>query len=207
MKTFLIALGALTIAGAAQATTITFDSTPQGPVADGFTPTGEPGISFFGVVPGNLQVLALGESNGSPALVAFTDTNGNYIGGNLSSPTTTLSLDFGNDDPNFTNPGDLAVLVAYNGTTLVGFSTVVLNRDDLLNQTISFTGGAFDSFYFAYTDQFFNPFTGGGAVNVGLIEVIDNVTFNSVPEASTLAVLGAGMGLLGFAGARRSGRA
>jgi len=120
---------------------------------------------------------------------------------------TTLSLDFGNDDPSFTNPGDLATLQVFLGAALVGQSTVVLNRDDVMNQTISYNGLAFDSFTFAYTNAAGSPFTGGGNANTGLIEIVDNVTYaaggGAVPEPAAWALMISGFGLAGAALRRR----
>ena len=133
-------------------------------------------------------------------LIARNDTNGNFLKGVFSDgPHAFLSMDFGNDDAFFTNPGDRAVLTVYLGAALVGQTFVVMNRNDVMDQTIGFNFGPFDNFTFAYTDAAGNPFTGGPGTNVGLIEVIDNITFDVadtvVPEPATWAMM-----ILGFGG-------
>ncbi len=203
-KAILVA-AALVAPAAAHAATINFNATPGGAQAEGFTATGEPGISFFGAIPGQLTVGAFTESNGSPALAAFNDTNGNFIRGVMAASTNSISMEFGNDDANFTNVGDLAALTLFSGAAQVGQVTVVLNRNDLMDQSISYFGNVFDSWTFAYTDAAGNPFTGGGGANVGLIEIIDNIEFGAaIPEPATWAMMIAGFGLVGGAMRRRS---
>ncbi|WP_292921405.1 PEP-CTERM sorting domain-containing protein [Nitrosomonas sp.] len=147
-----------------------------------------------------MAVEDYGEESIGNAIGAFDDVNGNALRMTFA-PTNFIGMDFGNDEPSHTNPGDLALLQVYNDATLVGFSTVVLNRDDLMNQSISFNGASFDSAIFSYTDSFFNPFTGGGVASTGLIEIVDNISL--VPEPETYAMLLAGLGLIGFMARRR----
>ncbi|MEO5741300.1 MAG: PEP-CTERM sorting domain-containing protein, partial [Vicinamibacterales bacterium] len=72
--------------------------------------------------------------------------------------------------------------------------TVVLNRNDLMDQTIVFSGAAFDNALFWFGTPGGSPVT-TGRFN-GLVEVVDNVTFDAaavpvpVPEPGTLALLG-----------------
>jgi hypothetical protein len=203
-KTILFA-AALALPAAAQAAVVTFDSTPSGGAAEGFSATGEPGITFFGAVPGNLDVGNFGSQSGnSQALAAYNDTNGNFIRGVMASKSTAISMEFGNDDAAFTNVGDLATLTLFDGAAQVGQVTVVLNRNDVMDQTIAYAGVAFDSWTFAYTNAAGNPFTGGGQANVGLIEIIDNINYRAVPEPATWAMMIAGFGLAGAAMRRRS---
>jgi hypothetical protein len=202
----ILTAAALALPAAAQAAVVTFNSTPGGGKAEGFSATGEPGITFFGAVPGNLQVGSFFESNNSPALAAFNDTNGNFIRGVMGTASTAISMEFGNDDGNFSNPGDLATLTLFNGATQVGQVTVALNRNDVMDQTIAYSGAVFTSWTFAYTDAAGNPFTGGGQANVGLIEIIDNINYRAVPEPATWAMMIAGFGLAGAAMRRRSSK-
>jgi len=157
-------------------------------------------------------------SKGSPfvsvdsALLTFSDTNlsvGNYgaqsigkglatFGSNLGLTMTfativdSLSMAFGNDDPGFAE--DRAVLTAFLGATQVGQSTIIYNKNDAADQTISFTGANFDSAHLIYLDSNLNAVS-------ALAEVVDNVQFNTVPEPGTLALLG--IGLFGMGIARR----
>jgi hypothetical protein len=121
---------------------------------------------------------------------------------NFATLVSSLSLDFGNDDPSFTSPGDLGVLKTYVGATLVGQTSVVLNRNDLSDQTISIAGVPFNRATFAYTNPSGSPTTMGAFT--GLIEIVDNIRFTPVPEPTSLVLLATAIGI-SFVG-RRSER-
>ena len=194
---------ALACAGPAAAVTlltIDFEEDASGAVADGFVSADYAGLAFFTELGEGLEVGDFTPQSDGVGLLARNDTNGNFIRGVFSDgPHSYLSMDFGNDDSAFTNPGDRAVLTVYLGAVMVGQTFVVMNRNDVADQTIGFMFGPFDNFTLAYTDAAGSPFTGGGNVNVGLIEVIDNVTFDIpdavVPEPATWAMM-----ILGFGG-------
>jgi hypothetical protein len=148
-------------------------------------------IFDFGVQGAGVRSLWVGLGVDGSALEIALDFSSDYF-----------SLDFGNDDPTVTIDGDLAVLTAFQGATQVGQTTLALNRDDIMNQTISFGsiggGDLFDNLSFVYTDQFLNPFTGSGAAP-GASEVVDTIVISrveSVPEPGTLTLL-----ILGIFGA------
>jgi hypothetical protein len=105
----------------------------------------------------------------------------------FSTTVSNLSFVFGNDDPGFSTAGDLAVLRTYNGATLLGTFTVVMNRDDIANQTISSTG-SFNRATFSYETP--------GLEAISLIEIVDDVSFTPVPEPATMAALGLGVAAL-----------
>jgi len=198
----------LAVASAAQAlTTITFEGDASGLVADGFASGGFPQIEFGAALGEGLEVGDFGVQSDGQGLLARNDTNGNYITGRFTDGSHSyLSMDLGNDDAFFTVPGDRAVLTVYLGATLVGSTFVVFNRDDVMNQTIGFMFGPFDNFTLAYTNAAGDPFTGGPGTNVGLIEVIDNVTFDEVggvPEPSAWAMMIMGFGGVGALMRRR----
>ncbi|WP_337185890.1 PEPxxWA-CTERM sorting domain-containing protein [Phenylobacterium sp.] len=205
MKTRLLAAltaaTALAAAGTAHAlTVIDFEGDVVGSVAEGFSAAGFPELVFYSDLGAGLEIGDYGGQSDGKALAARPDDNGNFIRGEFTDGVHSfLSMTFGNDDPTFTNPGDRAVLTVFLAGTLVGQTFVVLNRNDVMDQTIGFTFGPFDSFTFAYTDAAGNPFTGGGGANVGLIEIIDNITFDTlaaaIPEPSAW-----GMMILGFGG-------
>ncbi len=123
------------------------------------------------------------QGEGTRSLGVFNDSDGSKLQMVFGSSLNHLSLDFGNDDPNYTSPGDLAWLQLYNGATLVATTSVLMNRDDIMNQTISYTGQAFDRALFWYGDATGSPYTQG--LNTGLIEIVDNIQFSAVPEPST----------------------
>jgi hypothetical protein len=183
---------------------ITFELDALGPVPNGFMSVDSSHVSFTDTVGAGLQVANAFETNNTNGLAVFDDLDGSELEMIFDCLVTTLSLDFGNDDPGFTNPGDLAVLKTYVGATQVGLSTVVLNRDDMMNQTITSLGLPFNRAIFAYTDPAGVPMTGGGGANVGLIEAVDNIEFTCVPEPATLWLLT--FGLIGGGLFRSRGR-
>ncbi len=202
MKKFVTMLcTAVALPISANAATVDFTGSPTGGLAEG---SNIGGIVFTSALGSGLQIGNYGAQSNGNGLAAFDDTNGNFIKGAIAGGASFISLAFGNDDPAFSNVGDLATLRLYNGATLVAMVTTLLNRDDVMNQTISYTG-AFDNFSFAYTDAAGNPFTGGGNANTGLIEIIDDISFRAggVPEPAAWAMMLAGFGLVGSAMRRR----
>jgi hypothetical protein len=196
---------ALSFGATARAEVVNFEGDSTGGVADGFSSAGHPDLLLFGAIPNMLMVLNTGdgETDGNSLLV-FDDTNSNFLVGVFTSPHTQLSMTFGNDDPFFTIDSDLAKLQVFLGGGFVGESTVLLNRNDLMDQTISFSGGPFDMFSFAYTNAAGAPITGPGSIGTGLIEVVDNITYNSgAPEPAAWALMLLGFGSLGAALRRR----
>lgn len=108
-----------------------------------------------------------------------------------------LSLVFGNDDPDYTSPGALAVLVLSLAGNSVATAVVTMNRDDAANQTIAYSGVAFDTALFYMADA-------NGVSLQNFSEVVDNVTYSAaqeVPEPSTLAI--ASLGLFAAGAMRR----
>jgi hypothetical protein len=201
---------AFVMANPAQAAfvTIDFESDASAAVADGFTSNDYADLAFSTDLGAGLEVGNFTPQSDGKGLLARSDTNGNFIKGVFGDgPHAFLSMDFGNDDPFFTIAGQRAVLTVYLGAALVGQTFVVMNRNDIMDQTIGFNFGPFDNFTFAYTDAAGNPFTGGPGTNVGLIEVIDNITFDvadrAVPEPATWAMMIMGFGGVGAIVRRR----
>jgi hypothetical protein len=114
-----------------------------------------------------------------------------------------MNLIFGNDDACCSQPGDIAILKLFLGSELVGSNFVGLNRNDILDQSVSFDqiggGLTFDRFEFSYAKA------NGAPIN--LIELVDNITFNTavsaVPEPATWIMMLLGFGSIGFAVRRR----
>lgn len=198
----------LMFAGKANASLITidFEADTVGFKSNGFIPTGTSGVNFYDSVGEELYVLDAGvQGSGLRSLAVLSEIDGGQLEIGLDFTADFFSLDFGNDDPVVTNAGDLAVLTAFMGAIQMGQTTVALNRDDVMNQTISFgaiDGGVFfDYLHFGYTNEFFSLFTGGGAVGFGSAEVVDNIMINQaapIPEPGTMALLAIGMAGVGL---------
>ena len=185
------------VAAPAAAQVIDFETGPTGVIADGYT-TG--GITFTTALGSGLEIGNFTPSTAGRGLIVRSDSNGNFLRGAIAGGTNYLSFDFGNDDPLFTLPTDLATLRVYSGLTLLDTITLGLNRDDVMNQTIGYSGGLFDNFEFAYTNAAGSPFTGGVGTNIGLIEAVDNfrlVAPGAVPEPATWLMMILGFGAIG----------
>ena len=127
-------------------------------------------IEDFGV----MQVI------GTRGLGVF-GVNGVGVIMDFAVPVNSLSLWFGNDQPNLTVPGDTAILQVFLDGVFVGETSVLLNRDDIINQQISFSGVAFNRAFFRFSEDFF------------LAETVDNIEFTQVPEPTSVALLGIGL--------------
>lgn len=194
----------LAASGAFAVELVTFDSDPTGGKANGFMSVDSSHVIFNDTVGSGLDVGDYGsQSNFTNGLAVNDDTDGGILEMLFDCMVTSLSLDFGNDDPSYTNPGDLAVLTTYVNALQVGQTTVVMNRNDDMDQTITSTGPAFNRATFAYTDPATLPFTGGGGANIGLIEVVDNIRFECVPEPTTLGLFALALAAHGLRRSRR----
>ena len=183
----------LVAAASAQAAVVDFTGESAGAKPNGYTVGG---IAFTDTLGADLNVGDFGVQSHGNALAVFGDDRSKLA---MSfGAATSLSMEFGNDDPGFSSPGDRAWLQAYLGATLVGTSFVTMNRDDIMNQTISISGvGTFDNAVFYYGNA------AGDAI--GLIEVVDNIDLvaGAVPEPETYALMLAGLGVVGFMARRR----
>src|SRR5262245_34126528 len=171
MKAFvrlaLIGLALALGATGARADLITFTGDSTGAKPNGFMSVHSSNVTFTDTQGADLQIFDWGvksigngldvlgddESNLPINFQVFADMHNFYsccgndaskFQNNFNCFANALSLQFGNDDPGFSNAGDAAYLQLFNGATLIQTVTVVMNRDDIMNQSISYTGAAFN---------------------------------------------------------------
>lgn len=196
----------------AESAFVDFSADATGAVANGFVSSSAGGVSFHDSAGADLFIGDFGAQSFGQALAIPDELDGSGLEMRFAFNADLVSLAFGNDDPLFTNPGDLAVLTVYSDLILIGQTSVALNRDDVMNQTISFgaEGGSlhFNRATFAFTDAFLQPFTGGGSVVIGSTEVVDNVTVHAmvaaIPEPSSALLLLPGLLLIAAARVRKT---
>lgn len=172
---------------------VDFEADAAGAKPNGFTPVGVPGVHFTDTVGAGLEVGNFGPQGGNTnALAVFNDFDNSHLLIDLDFFADFFSFDYGNDDPGFSQSGDEVILTLFNGAVQVGQVAQVMNRDDLMNQNLALGGVLFNR-----ADIFYdvNP-------EIGLIELVDNIRINQVPEPSTLLILGLGLASL----ARRKSR-
>jgi hypothetical protein len=182
-----LAIGLFAFAVPAKADLVTFESDTTGTKANGFQSNDSAHVSFSATAGRELDLNNFGSQGDGQSLASSPDDPAGRLLMNFTQPYNVLSLSFGNDDPDNTSPGDLAWLRVYSGATLVGTSTVVLNRNDIMDQTVSFSGAFFDN-----AELFYG--TPGGAPRK-VTEIVDNVFFavQAVPEPATLSLLLTGL--------------
>lgn len=167
----LAAAAALLVPAPAQAAVagpivIDFTAETTGAKPNGYATAAAPEVLFYDTLGADLLVYdAGGESNGLALGTFSDDTSALEI--RLASPSNSISMGFGNDDPNVADVTDQAQLTAYRGATQVGQVLVNVNADDAMNQTISFSGALFNRVQFQYVDA--------AQAALNLIEVVDDI--------------------------------
>jgi hypothetical protein len=190
-----IFLFVLFLGGTANAVLIDFDSDPIGTIANGWSSDDSALVSFSDSNGADLTIGSYSESNFSNAIAVFDDYDGSALVLDFAIDISYLAFDFGNDNYGWFDPSDSNLQVTfYNDLLLVDTAFMVPNWDDLMNQTFAYSGVVFDRAEIEYVGTPINN-------NDGIIEVIDNIEFNPVPEPSTILLLG--VGLVGIAGATR----
>jgi hypothetical protein len=194
-------LGGFTLA--VNAAVIDFETDPVGAKGNGFSPAGHPLVSFTDTVGTGLDVGAFGSQGlGTRSLAVHDDSDSSKLRINFAAPMNFVSLMFGNDDPGFMVPTDLAWLELFNGATSIGLVSMAANQNDIMDQTISFGAGVFDRAEFWYGSATGNPQTGP---QLGLAEVVDQIEYhqaNGVPDSGSTLGLSV-IALLGLAAIRR----
>ena len=156
--------------------TIDFESDTTGSKPNGWQSVDSTLVSFTDSDGAGLDIADYGHQSDGKALAVKSD-DPSYLIMEFSVPMTSISLDFGNDDPGWSEPGDEAVLTLYYGASQVDQVSVVMNRNDDMDQSISFSGEVFDKATFYYD----------ATIQGGLIEIIDNIHLepSSLPPPPT----------------------
>jgi len=128
---------------------INFENDSTGNKPNGWSSIDSDLVKFYDSLSSNLIIGDYGhQSHGLALHLGSTDQSKILL--LFSEPMNFISLEFGDDDPGWTEPGDEAVLELYDGSNLISEVRVVMNRNDNMDQSIEFSGDNFDKaiFYF-----------------------------------------------------------
>jgi Ca2+-binding RTX toxin-like protein len=167
--------GGLVSAGSASAAvatpvTVTFSGDSTGAKPNGFQSAGAPQAFFYDTKGADLYLSDFGNQSHGQAL-AVHDDDDSALEIRLAAPTNAIRMAFGNDDPTVANPSDQAELKLYRNATLVSQVEVNVNANDVMDQTIGYSGSAlFNRATFQYVNASSTP--------LNLIEIVDDITIN-----------------------------
>jgi len=167
--------------GVAQADLIDFESDTTGAKPNGWTSVDSAICHFTDSSGADLQVGDWPEVIGR-GLATFWDDPSALIM-DFDALVKDISMGFGNDHPGVAQPGDVALLTIYLGAAQVGQTAVVMNINDIMDQTIGIAGISFDQAVLVYANPSYVP--------INLIEAVDNISFtvSDIPEPTTLVML------------------
>jgi hypothetical protein len=147
---------------------IDFNDDPTGNQPNGFVSNDSSLVSFTDTMGSTVNIADAGEESDGPGLRIFGD-DVSRARMDFVTPVNTLTVEFGNDDGSFVGGPIWATIRAFRGNIPEGRVTVQANANDILDQSITFTG-LFTRADFYYSDANGNP--------INLIEVVDNIRFD-----------------------------
>ncbi|MDW8382984.1 MAG: hypothetical protein RMN51_12855 [Verrucomicrobiota bacterium] len=185
---------------ATHAAPIDFESETPGSKPNGYSVPGHPWVVFSDTVGSDLEVGYFGSQGlGLLSLAVNSDSDGSKLRIDFLQPAESITLWYGNDDPWWASATDLAWLEVWNGATLLATLSQSMDLDDVMSQSISYSGSCFTTVFFWYGDSTGNPYTTNNTTGLsGLIEIVDNIEY-TLCRPHTVPDGGATLGLLGFA--------
>jgi Ca2+-binding RTX toxin-like protein len=160
-------MAAMAMAPALSTLEIDFSEETVGFKPNGYSTADAPEV-FFSSTHGDLSVDDFAEGNGR-SIAAFSGGSSN--GGieiRTSTPTASISVAFGNDDPGIAPVGSRAVMTLFRNGTEVAETSVLMNRNDEADQVLTqVKGPIFNRAVIVYVDGADSPTT--------LAEVVDDI--------------------------------
>lgn len=175
---------------ASQASLIDFEADGLGGVANGFTSSADSAVHFSDTVGAGLSLVSgIPECAFTTCLAAFDDFDGSGIQVDFDMAVMALSFDYGNDQIFGGNPAATLLVQFFLNNVAVGSASAAPNFNDLMDQTFSYVGSAFDRAIITYV--------AGNGSTATLIETIDNLQYVvAVPAPQALSLFGLGLLLL-----------